>query len=146
MNSPIITEESSRAVDEKPSIFRKPVLRTLSKFRVGQLQMHLPSGEVCTFGQGKERACLVVKEEGFFKRCALYGGVGMGESYIDGEWESDDLRAVISWFIRNIAADKNLRGSSQRFKAVGLLRFVDRIYHWLRPNSLANSRRNIAEH
>lgn len=144
----MIIEPTSQPVIEKPSVFRKPVLRTLSKFRVGQLQLRLASGEVFVFGEddSEEPASLVVKEEGFFKRCALYGGVGMGESYVDGEWETEDLRAVITWFIRNIAADEKLRGSSQRFRAVGLLRMVDRAYHWLRPNSIAKSRQNIAEH
>lgn len=127
-------------------IFRKPVLKTLRNFRVGRLELTLPDGEVIALGEGEGAAKILVKDEAFFKRCALYGGVGMGESYIDGDWETDDLRAVISWFIDNIASNKSLQGSSQRFRAVGLLRFVDRAYHWLRPNSLKTSRRNIAEH
>lgn len=130
------------------SVFRKPILRALARMGRGQLSLRLPEGQVCQFGtnDGGPIAQITVKGEGFFKSCALHGGVGLGEAYVAGDWDTGDIRAVIEWFILNIASDRRLRNSSQRFRAVGWLRGLDRIQHRLRPNSLSNSRRNIADH
>jgi cyclopropane-fatty-acyl-phospholipid synthase len=130
------------------SLFRHPVLKTLESMRCGRLALRLPEGDVRYFGarDGEPDAQIVIHREEFFRDCALYGGVGIGESYVAGDWDSNDIRAVIEWFIKNIAADPRLRNSSQRFRAVGWLRAFNRVGHWLRPNSLSNSRRNIAMH
>ncbi len=131
------------------SMFRRPILNTLGRMSLGSLTVQLPDGERCDFGcdaSNGPSAQMSIHREEFFKRIALYGGVGMAESYIEGEWDSPDLCAVIEWFIHNIAHDERLRGSSQRFRLVGLLRAVNKVGHWLRPNSLETSRRNIAEH
>ncbi|MCB1100530.1 MAG: class I SAM-dependent methyltransferase, partial [Verrucomicrobiae bacterium] len=114
--------------------------------------MQLPDGEKLVLGNqnlsaGSEAAArVIVRDEGFFKKCALGGGVGLGESYIDGDWDTSDIRKVIEWFILNLHADKKLRGSSQKFRIVGILNFLDRIGHRLRHNSKETSRRNIEEH
>jgi len=130
------------------SVFRRPVLKTLRKMRHGQLTLRFPDGEISTFGtaEGEPTAQIVVQREEFFKSCALYGGLGLGESYVAGDWHTNDIRAVIEWFIVNIASDPNMRRSSQRFRAVGWLCGLNRVRHWLRPNSLKTSRRNIADH
>jgi cyclopropane-fatty-acyl-phospholipid synthase len=65
---------------------------------------------------------------------------------MDADWDTDDIARVITWFILNLHADKKLRGSSQRFRLVGLLKFIDRFGHRLRHNSKETSRRNIEEH
>jgi cyclopropane-fatty-acyl-phospholipid synthase len=139
--SPTHTQMSKR------SLYRMAFLKTVRGMKCGRLDLRLPEGEVVHFGKREGVAVQIsVHEEAFFKRCALYGAVGLGESYVEGEWDTNDIRAVLEFFIRNIANDEKLRNSSQRFKAVGWLRAVNRIGHWLRPNSLRTSRRNIAEH
>ena len=114
----------------------------------GQLTFQFPDGEIRHFGtaDGGPSAKIVVLREDFFKNCALYAGVGLGESYVAGDWDTDDIRAVVEWFVVNIGNDPSMRNSSQRFRAVGWLRGLNTFRHWLRPNSLSNSRRNIADH
>ncbi|MDA0810917.1 MAG: cyclopropane-fatty-acyl-phospholipid synthase [Verrucomicrobia bacterium] len=134
------------------SLYRAPVLKTLTAFSVGRLEMQLPDGETLSLGQQARQSKMdtvpriTVRDEAFFKKCALGGGVGLGESYVVGDWDTDDIKGVIEWFILNLHADKNLRGSSQKLRLVGFLSFLDRIGHRLRHNSKETSRRNIEEH
>ena len=145
-SAPVVPRAISRG-PAKRGLFRRPVIKTLQGMRCGDLALRLPEGEVLHFGEGGEpQAHMTVHSDQFFRDCALYGGVGLGESYVAGDWDTNDIRAVIEWFIGNIASDPRLKNSSQRFRAVGWLRFANRVGHWMRPNSLRNSRRNIAEH
>ena len=130
------------------SIYRTPVLKTLKRFALGRLEMLLPDGEKLVFGQGDtgKHGRIIVRDEAFFRKCALSGGVGLGESYIEGDWDTEDIQSVIEWFIVNLHADRDFRGSSQKFRMVGFLQFLDKIGHRLRHNSKETSRRNIEEH
>ena len=44
-----------------------------------------------------------MKNDAFFKKCALYGDVGFGEAYVDGDWDTDDVTKVIEWMILNVS-------------------------------------------
>jgi len=145
-----------------PSFFRAPVLATLAGMREGRLEIELPDGRHVAFGgePGGESiplrsaalrisatAVIRVRRESFFRRCALFGDIGFAEAYRDGEWETPDLTAVISWFVRNHADAPTLSGSARaRSWAVNSLRLANRLGHWLRPNSRATARRNISAH
>lgn len=126
------------------------VLRTLRGFKQGCLQMDLPGGERLKFGDPsltQPTAVLrVTRPLPFFIHVAHYGGVGLGEAYTEGLWDTPDLRAVLDWFIINIQCTPGLAGSSQRFKLIGLFQFVNRVRHVLRSNTVSNARRNIQEH
>ena len=130
------------------NIYRTLVLRTLGNFSKGHLRLQLPGGEALSFGDchAPITAEIRILRDSFFRKCALSGGVGLGESYVDGDWDTNDIKNVIKWFIVNLHADDRLRGSSQRFRFIGLLKLVDRVGHRLRHNSLITSRRNIEEH
>jgi cyclopropane-fatty-acyl-phospholipid synthase len=77
----------------------------------------------------------------------LSGDIGFAESFMDGDWTSPDLVAVISWFILNVDDAPTMSGSSRvRGFALNLLRITNRIGHAMRPNSRSSARRNISEH
>ncbi len=149
MNSiPIAADEAATQEKPRPGLYRMLVLKALGLMKKARLTLELPSGEVLQLGDGSPgpHATIQVRNDSFFKKCALYSGIGLGESYMDGDWETDDLRAVIEWFIVNVADDARMNGSSRRIPGVGLMQFINRVGHLLRPNSLRTSRRNIAEH
>lgn len=129
-------------------LLRQPLLSTLRRFKIGRLQVDFPDGTGEVFGVGDTgpRARVSIHRNEFFRKCALHGNVGLGEAYIDGDWDTPDIRAVIEWFILNLHADPRAKGSSQRLGLIGLLKLLDRIGHRLRPNSKTMSRRNIEEH
>ena len=145
---PITLDQATATEKPRATLYRTLVLKALRLMKKARLQLELPGGEVIQLGDGSPgpHAHIKVNNDAFFKKCALYSGIGLGESYVEGDWETDDLRAVIEWFIVNVATDAKMKGSSQRIPGVGLMQFINRVGHLLRPNSLRTSRRNIAEH
>ena len=78
---------------------------SLKPFVHGGLRMVHPDGRAHVLGENgaKVTAEIRIRSRDFFKRCALFGNVGFGEAYVDGEWETDDIAAVIEWFILNLS-------------------------------------------
>jgi cyclopropane-fatty-acyl-phospholipid synthase len=70
----------------------------------------------------------------------------MGEAYTDGLWDTDDIAAVIAWFIRNVYELQGAATSSSELAGVNLLKIVNWFRHLKRENTVETSRRNIAEH
>jgi cyclopropane-fatty-acyl-phospholipid synthase len=116
--------------------------------KVGRLDIHLPDDQLIVLGGDKPgpHAALFVKDLALFRKVVLYGNIGLGEAYMDGDWDTPDLRAVIEWFIHNLRSQIQIRGSSQKVKGLGWMSLANRVLHLLRPNSLRMSQRNIAEH
>lgn len=93
------------------------------------------------------RAQLCVRRDTFFKKCFWSGDIGFAEAFIEGDWDSPDLTAVIAWFILNHEQAPTLSGSTRGSSAaLNLLRFAHRVGHLLRGNTRATARRNISEH
>lgn len=108
--------------------------------------MRLPDGCEVRFGTGDKVAAIVVSDAVFFEKCLLHGDIGFAESYIDGDWETDDLERLFAWFLMNAGDAPTLSGSRAKNGLLGCLRFVHRVGHLLRPNTRSGARRNIAEH
>lgn len=125
------------------------VVRLLNKMPIGGLRMEHRDGRVRHFGEAGASVTARVfirNDDEFFKRCAFYGNIGMGEAYTDGIWDTDDIAEVISWFILNVNALQGASTSSSRLPGVNLLNIINWFRHLRRKNSVENSRRNIAEH
>ena len=129
-------------------IYQTLVLRAMERMTAGCLRLQLPDGSWQTMGtpDSKISAELRVLDPAFFKKCVLFGDVGFGESYVDGDWETDSIERVISWAILNVEQSPGMSGSKVRSIALNLLRLWNRVSHLLRPNSMKTSRRNISEH
>lgn len=91
-------------------------------------------------------ASIRIVRNDFFRKCVLFGDVGFGEAYVDGDWETDDITAVIRWLILNIEDSPAMSGSKANSWMVNLLSSLNRASHLLRPNSVEKSRDNIREH
>ena len=139
---------ASPAVPRSSPFYQRQVLQSLAGMTRGCLRLELPDGSVMVFGQpdATPPALVRVVRPVFFKRCVLFGDIGFGEAYVDGDWETDDITRVIAWFILNVDNAPSMSGSTAKKWLVNLLGWQNRIRHWLRPNSLDTSRRNIAEH
>ena len=141
-----------------PGFAARAVLDAFGAMPRGRLSVELPGGEVREFGAvevapgevapGVSRiATIRVRREVFFTKCILSGDIGFAESYLDGDWETPDLTAVIGWFVLNHEHAPTLSGSRRaRSLALNLLRAANRLAHLLRPNSRRTARRNIADH
>ncbi len=149
------TSSEAEVPARRPSMLRSAVLGTLAGMRRGQLHVELPEGSVVSFGAAEAAlplgiaspARLRIHRECFFRKCVLSGDIGFAEAYMDGDWSTPDIAAVVSWFILNVEDAPTLSGSRRaRGLALNLLRVVNRVGHAMRPSSLGNARRNISEH
>ena len=141
MNTLVATKTST-------GFFEKVVLSALSKMTLGKLELALPNGEVMTFGngEGKISADIQVNHPDFFKSIALYGDIGFGEGYTSGLWDTSNITHVINWVLLNVENAPSVTGSKVKSIALNLFKFVNKITHVRRANTLAGSQKNISEH
>lgn len=139
---------ATATAEPTPSLFQRLVLNAMSKMTAGSLALELPDGTKRNLGTpGAEVSARIrIRDAAFFKRCVLFGDVGFGESYVDGEWETDSIERVIAWAVLNIENSPAMSGSKVRSLALGVLKFTNRIAHLIRPNSVRTAKQNIAEH
>lgn len=141
------------------SIYHNAVLDAFQAMPLGRMRLELPDGAVIQLGAPAgttlaplplgipAEAAMRIRREVFFKKCVLAGDIGFAESFIDGDWETPNLTAVIAWFIQNHEHAPALSGSARAKEgALNLFRWFNRIGHLLRPNNRATARRNISEH
>jgi cyclopropane-fatty-acyl-phospholipid synthase len=124
------------------------VLDMLSRMTAGSLTLELPDGKTILIGdaQGSVSASLKIKSNDFFKRCVLYGDIGFGEAYVDGQWETDNICNVIKWFLLNIENSPGISGSKSKTFALNVLKLFNKFSHFKRANTVNGSRKNISEH
>lgn len=86
-------------------------------------------------------ATIVVHDDRFYRRALLGSDVGIGESYVDGEWSTPDLVTLTRLMIRNLALVERQGGFGR-----SLMRFAGGVARRLRDNSITGSRQHIHEH
>lgn len=117
------------------------VTRQLSTLTQGSLTLHSQSGSA-EFGEAADLSVnLYVHHPRFFRRAVLGGRLAVAESYLQGDWDCDDLTALFRLFIRNEASARRFDRGVARLSEIG-----HRLYHLWRDNSRTGSRRNIAAH
>ena len=72
---------------------------------------------------------------------ALGSDIGLGESFMFDEWDTDDIPSVLGFFIRNRQAFKD-----GDFKEGLLAKVLEKLRFLSRANTLTGSRRNIRRH
>jgi len=109
----------------------------------GSLRMTLPDGSSKTLGEATSanQAEMIVKDWRFFSRLVFGGDIGLGESYMDAEWDTPDLTKALAWFIRNWEA---FFGRYERFEP--LFDRLNRILYPISENTILGSRKNIVTH
>jgi cyclopropane-fatty-acyl-phospholipid synthase len=130
------------------SLARRLVLPELAKLTKGRLVLRLPEGAELILGDPRATggARMEIRDENAFRRIMLAADIGLTEGYMEGEWDSPDLNALIGFFIENIDQTPGMSGSARKAIGVGLFRIADRVGHLLRPNDKQMVRRNISEH
>lgn len=142
-----MTDSTISIAGKTGGLYEGLVLKALSRMDKGRLYLTLPGGRQMTLGDGLApvTASLVILDDAFFKQCVLFGDVGFGEAYVDGLWDTDNITAVISWFLLNIDQAPGLSGSKVQGFALNLLKTWNKIAH-SRANTLKGSRKNISRH
>ncbi|MGZ7080381.1 MAG: class I SAM-dependent methyltransferase, partial [Thermoanaerobaculia bacterium] len=76
----------------------------------------------------------------------FFGDIGFGESYVAGDWDTDDLEEVIAWFILNADESQAQSASRATKRILNWLGWLNNAAHRLRSNNESRSRENIAAH
>ena len=116
------------------------VFALLEKIRGGLLEIRLPDGARFLFGEGEPGVTMQVNDETVFARVLAKGDIGLAEAYLDGEWDSPDVTALLALLARNRDALRDaVYGTWRQLLAA-------RLRHWFNRNSRAGSKRNIMAH
>ena len=116
-------------------------LTGLRGLRGGTLTLACPD-RTSRFGDDDDLdATLVVHDERFFLRALTGSDIGIGESFMDGDWTTPDLVPLARLMLRNRRVLEN-----QGRIAGALRRLAGGIARRLRDNSIAGSRRHIHRH
>lgn len=120
---------------------RRAVFARLAKLRLGRILVE--EGDDTRMLGADEGPLLrvAVRDARVWRRFARGGALGAAESYLDGDWSTDDLPGLCRLFLRNRDL---LLGIDRGASRVGAL--ARRVGHALRRNSRQGSRRNIHEH
>ena len=121
----------------------RAALRLLAGLDHGRLDLQLPDGAQARFGAADAQGPHAAMRLTNWKVCAAAlrsGDIGFAESYIDGDWSTPDLAALLRLFIANRdAVEHAVYGTWW-----GSL--LHRMRHLLNRNSRRGSRRNIHAH
>ncbi|NOT41696.1 MAG: class I SAM-dependent methyltransferase [Alphaproteobacteria bacterium] len=125
------------------SLIERRWLDAIRRIEVGVLTFVAPNGEVhvVTGEKPGPRAQFLIKSWDVLARAMARGDIGLGEDYIAGAWESEDVEALFSLFLLNI---EQLEGYAHG-GLLSRLGFV-LLNTVARRNSESGSRRNIEAH
>jgi len=129
-------------VAARPSRSQRIVEGLLAGVSVGSLELCDVDGSIRRFGDVSHplHARIDVQDRRFFSRLIHGGSVGLGESFVRGEWSSPDTVALIRLLIAN-------RPALRRITPTALVNVVvDRMAHLARGNRPGRARRNIVAH
>jgi cyclopropane-fatty-acyl-phospholipid synthase len=141
MSSSAHAERRSRSIKDR--LARRIVLRLLSRMHGGELTL-LEDSASFSFGERHPerplRATLHVRSPRFYRQL-LRGSLGLGEAYVDGLWDCDDLVSLTRIAALNVGALDRLRRALSP-----VLIPVQRWARRLARNTPGRSRERIAAH
>jgi cyclopropane-fatty-acyl-phospholipid synthase len=126
----------------RPSVSERLFLRALGQLQGGCLRINFPSGAYVQVGQAADAPIeLTIHTPAFFRKVFAGGSVGLGEAYVDGQWDTSDLSKLLTLLAKN-------------HRALGRVQFgfsiaaqkMNQLYHRARRNTQEQSRANIQEH
>jgi len=119
------------------------LLAAASRIRVGHVVVVLPDGRRRSFGDAASdvRGEIRIHDRAAMVRLLIDGETGVGEAYMDGQWTSPDLAALLLLAAMN-RQELSLIGGWWRAPTQA----IRVLAHRLRRNTVLQARRNIASH
>jgi cyclopropane-fatty-acyl-phospholipid synthase len=136
------SRSANRQATQSIPLAARTFLALLSNVKSGYLLLTLPDGRTEHFGIASDslHADLHILDWGVFREVLKHGDIGFAESYIRGQWNTTNLKAILEIAIRNrTLLEKAIYGSW-----FGSLLY--RFRHRMRNNSKSGSRKNIHAH
>ena len=118
------------SIGKKYALYQTIFFKALSKMKRGSIRVILPDGTQSSLGDPDSdfepkfhSAIIYIKDPKFFKRSVLHGDIGFSESFLMGEWETDSIENVVSWFILNVDDSPSLSGAKKKLFHLDLFNF-----------------------
>ena len=127
-------------IERKNKFFKSLLIRRLNLLAVGSVILEDGAGRF-SFGDGLPRVHLIIKNHNFYRRVALGGSVGAGESFMAGDWECDNLVDLVRLFVLNFDSLNRLDGITASING-----FLNLMEHIVKRNNRTGSQRNISDH
>ncbi len=127
------------------TVARKLLFSQLRRLQKGQLEVREGQNR-WLFGEaipspGTHAVTMTIKDTRCYRDMVTGGSIGVAEAYMTGDWEVDDLTALIRLMAQNLSVLDDMEG--------GLARLSTPVLKWLHArnsNTEKGSRRNIAAH
>jgi cyclopropane-fatty-acyl-phospholipid synthase len=103
------------------------------------IRLQYPDGSVIGAADPTLPTMVIHRPDALARRVGRYGLIGFGESYMAGEWQSNDLAGLLTAFANSVA--DLIPPALQRLRPLAVVRHPRSMY-----NSLTQARNNIAEH
>jgi cyclopropane-fatty-acyl-phospholipid synthase len=135
----------SRFFTQSPSVdrfCRQLLFSKLAHLKFGVIHIVDPDS-IYSFGDTRSelKVNIHVNNLNFYSRSVLGGSIGNGESYIDQDWEVDNLTNFIRIFVLNREIVQGIDNGAGK-----LLLPFQKIMHELNANTLKGSKKNIQAH
>jgi len=104
-----LTSDPNARIGFLTNVAKKAVLKNLSEIRRGCLTV-LEGESRMTFGNPETgpSAEIRIHSPAFYRQAAFGGSIGVGEAYMDGGWDCDDLTSLIRLLMLNRQTRDNL--------------------------------------
>ncbi|MGD9650375.1 MAG: class I SAM-dependent methyltransferase [Dongiaceae bacterium] len=138
----IITPDRREEATSKLSRGLRMAVQFLDRSKRGTMTLILPNNQAFIFGGAEpgHNAVLKLKDIKVPGKVLLGGDLAFAECYLDGEWDSPDITAIMDWWMSN--EDTLL----SPFYGQSWVHFFRRIWHFLQANTKRQAKRNIAYH
>ena len=137
---------------------RKAVRQALSKLQFGQLIIvedfgkhatttafgelsHEPSKSSSEVGNHPLKVSITIHDKSVYRQLLFGGSIALADSYINGEWDTEDLTGLIRLAARNMKVVNNLDGRLAKVSNA-----FERAKHRLRSNDQVTAKSNIMAH
>jgi len=124
-------------------VIEKKWRAAISGLKFGTLDYTMPNSESGT-ARGEQpgpHGVIRIHDWDVLRLCRARGDIGLGESYIDAMWDTDDIEKLVSLLLMNLDCFDGF-AEGNLFQRMGFL-FHDAL---LRRNSIKGSARNIQDH
>ena len=87
------------------------------------------------------KAIVTVRDPSFYSSLAFGGSVGVGEAYVRGDWDCNDLTTLVRIILLNRDVLDDVDKGSSSINAI-----INKLLHWFNKNTRTGSRKNISAH
>lgn len=112
----------------------------LGRLSIGALELQLPDAQCLHLGRGACVARMRIRDWRVFDAALGKGDIGLGEAYVDGWWDTDNLPGLLTL----LAKSRDVLSEAVYGNVLRLIGY--RVSDLLRPNTRSGSRRNVMAH